>query len=145
MATARTYTCDLCRATVQFGRQCPNCEPDPKSTVNVDVRRHHIAYAKVLFHLHPDGTTPTENMIKIAKDMMDGTPEQRFKASEEYRKMIAPPESIVRINYGQIGPMVPGTGPIESVALFGGHIFAIRNGQVWCLTDDAWVEIKLPT
>ena len=46
--------------------------------------------------------------------------------------------------FTQVGPMVPGTGPIEGVTLFAGRIFAIRNSKVWCLTDDEWVEINIP-
>ena len=66
-----------------------------------------------------------------------------FRAPPSPSPSSPPSPSSGFISHG-VGPMVPGTGPITAVTLFAGRIFAIRNGKVWCLTDDEWVEITIP-
>lgn len=45
--------------------------------------------------------------------------------------------------YTKAGPPVPGTGRIEGVIEFCGHIFAARSGMIYRAIPDGWEEVCL--
>lgn len=49
-------------------------------------------------------------------------------------------------DFKQVGPEVPGEGPITSVAAFGDdpeRLVVVRGGRAYCLVLDEWEEIIL--
>lgn len=48
-------------------------------------------------------------------------------------------------DFNQIGPPLPGDGPIEGVTYFHGRVFATRGGRLYCYHTDTntWREIQV--